>query len=220
MIKKLSIRNYAIIEELEINFPGGLTIITGETGAGKSILLGALGLIMGGRADSKSLHDETKKCVIEGVFEVDKYRLQPFFEENDLDYLAECIIRRELSPSGKSRAFVNDTPVRLGTLKQLTGSLIDLHEQFDTLDIHNVSFQLRMMDALAGNDALLQDYQSHYKKYIADKKRLLQLIEQSERSSQETDFLQFQLNEFNEVELMANEQEKLEEEQNLSLIHI
>lgn len=214
MIKKLSIRNYAIIEELEINFPGGLTIITGETGAGKSILLGALGLIMGGRADSKSLHDETKKCVIEGVFEVDKYRLQPFFEENDLDYLAECIIRRELSPSGKSRAFVNDTPVRLGILKQLTGSLIDLHEQFDTLDIHNVSFQLRMMDALAGNDALLQQYQSHYKNYIADKRKLLQLIEQSERSSQETDFLQFQLNEFNEVELIGNEQEKLEAEQN------
>ena len=208
LIKKLSIRNYAIIEELEINFPGGLTIITGETGAGKSILLGALGLIMGGRADSKSLYDETKKCVIEGVFKVDKYKLHSFFQENDLDYLTECIIRRELSPSGKSRAFVNDTPVRLDILKQLTGALIDLHEQFDTLDIHNVSFQLRMMDALAGNDALLHEYQSHFKKYTSDKKKLLNLIWQNERSSQETDFLQFQLDEFNETELMASEQGK------------
>ena len=213
LIKKLSIRNYAIIEELEINFPEGLTIITGETGAGKSILLGALGLIMGERADSKSLHDDTKKCIIEGTFQVDKYKLQAFFEENDLDYAEECIVRRELSPSGKSRAFVNDTPVRLGTLKQLTAALIDLHEQFDTLDIHNVSFQLRMMDALAGNHNLLQEYRTHYRKYTADKKQLRDLIGQNDRSSQETDFLQFQLAEFNEVELVAGEQEKLETEQ-------
>lgn len=214
MIKKLSIRNYAIIEELKIDFPQGLTIITGETGAGKSILLGALGLIMGERADSKSLYDESQKCVIEGTFEVDKYRLQSFFEENDLDYAPECLIRRELSPAGKSRAFVNDTPVRLETLKQLTGTLIDLHEQFDTLDIHNVSFQLRMMDALAGNNDLLHEYQTHYKKFTADKRKRQQLIEQNERSSQETDFLQFQLNEFNEIELVANEQEQLEAELN------
>ncbi|MEZ4956771.1 MAG: DNA repair protein RecN [Saprospiraceae bacterium] len=214
MIKKLSIRNYAIIEELKIDFPQGLTIITGETGAGKSILLGALGLIMGERADSKSLYDESQKCVIEGTFEVDKYRLQSFFEENDLDYAPECLIRRELSPAGKSRAFVNDTPVRLETLKQLTGALIDLHEQFDTLDIHNVSFQLRMMDALAGNNDLLHEYQTHYKKFTADKRKRQQLTEQNERSSQETDFLQFQLNEFNEIELVANEQEQLEAELN------
>ena len=131
----------------------------------------------------------------------------------DLDYAPECIIRRELSPSGKSRAFVNDTPVRLNTLKQLTGALIDLHEQFDTLDIHQVSFQLRMIDALADNNDLLQEYQSHFKKYTADKRKLQQLIEQNNRSSQETDFLQFQLNEFNEAELMPNEQGKLEAEQ-------
>ncbi len=214
MIKKLSIRNYAIIEELQINFPEGLTIITGETGAGKSILLGALGLIMGERADSKSLYDESQKCIIEGVFEVNKYRLQPFFEENDLDYSPECLIRRELSPTGKSRAFVNDTPVRLETLKKLTGALIDLHEQFDTLDIHRVSFQLRMIDALANNNDLLHEYQSHYKKFTIDKRKRQQLIEQNERSSQETDFLQFQLAEFNEAALEANEQEKLESELN------
>ena len=214
LIKKLSIRNYAIIEELKINFPEGLTIITGETGAGKSILLGALGLIMGERADSKSLYDESQKCIIEGMFEVDKYRLQPFFEENDLDYAPECLIRRELSPSGKSRAFVNDTPVTLDVLKKLTGSLVDLHEQFDTLDIHNVSFQLRMLDALAGNNDLLHEYQSHYKKLAADKRKRQQLIEQSQRSSQETDFLQFQLTEFNEAALLPDEQEKLEAELN------
>lgn len=212
LIKKLSIRNYAIIEELKIDFPQGLTIITGETGAGKSILLGALGLIMGERADSKSLYDESQKCVIEGTFEVGKYRLQSFFEENDLDYAPECLIRRELSTTGKSRAFVNDTPVRLETLKQLTSTLIDLHEQFDTLDIHNISFQLRMMDALAGNNDLLHEYQTHYKKFTADKRKRQQLIEQNKRSSQETDFLQFQLNEFSEIELVANEQEQLEAE--------
>lgn len=214
LIKQLSIRNYAIIEELKIEFPTGLTIITGETGAGKSILLGALGLIMGGRADSKSLFDESKKCIIEGFFDVKKYDLQSFFEQFDLDYLPECIIRRELSPSGKSRAFVNDTPVRLEVLKKLTGALIDLHEQFDTLDIHNVSFQLRMIDALAGNQNLLKDYQIHYKQFLSDKKRLEELINQNEKSSQESDFLKFQLKEFNDVALLAGEQEKLELEQN------
>jgi len=212
LIKRLSIRNYAIIEELEIEFPEGLTIITGETGAGKSILLGALGLIMGGRADSKSLYDEQHKCVIEGVFEVGRYNLQSFFDEKDLDYSPECIIRRELSPSGKSRAFVNDTPVVLGTLRQLTGALIDLHEQFDTLDIHQVSFQLRMIDALAGNKDLLQEYEGHYRQLSSDKRKLQQLVEQNNKSSQETDFLNFQLEEFNEVQLEANEQESLETE--------
>ncbi|HHM21136.1 MAG TPA: DNA repair protein RecN [Bacteroidetes bacterium] len=214
MIKKLSIRNYAIIEELEIGFPRGLTIITGETGAGKSILLGALSLIMGGRADSKSLHDQSKKCIIEGVFEVDKYNLRSFFSENDLDYSSECIIRRELSPTGKSRAFVNDTPVNLSVLKKLTGALIDLHEQFGSLDIHNSSFQLRMIDALADNARLLEQYQRLYKKYTSDQKKLSQLIEQNNRSSQESDFLHFQLNEFKQTALLPGEQARLEAEQN------
>lgn len=213
MIKKLHIRNYAIIEELEIEFPAGLTIITGETGAGKSILLGALGLIMGERADSKSLYDETKKCSIEGAFNVEEYDLKGFFEKNDLDYFPECLIRRELSPSGRSRAFVNDTPVTLDILRQLTGALIDLHEQFDTLDIHNVSFQLRMIDALAGNKNLLGKYQSGYRQYTADKRKLRHLVEQSERSAQEVDFLKFQLDEFDKAELMDGEQERLEAEQ-------
>jgi DNA repair protein RecN (Recombination protein N) len=213
MIKRLSIRNYAIIEELEIEFPTGLTIITGETGAGKSILLGALGLIMGERADSKTLFIETEKCVVEGVFQVSAYGLKDYFDENDLDYQDECVIRRELLPSGKSRAFVNDTPVNLETLKQLTSALIDLHEQFDTLDIHQVSFQLRMVDALAGNVALLEAYQLHYRNYIESKKRLEKLKEQSLRAAQESEFLVFQHGELAKAELSVGELERLEEEQ-------
>lgn len=212
MIKRLSIRNYAIIEELEINFPGGLTIITGETGAGKSILLGALGLIMGDRADLKALYNEAEKCVVEGWFDIEAYDLDAFFDENQLDYHRETVIRRELLPSGKSRAFVNDTPVTLEVLRQLTGALVDLHEQFDTLDIHQVSFQLRMVDALAGNKALLADYQAQYRRYAADRKKLEKLLAQSAQASQETDFLTFQLEEFNKAELQEGEQERLEEE--------
>lgn len=212
MIKRLSIRNYAIIEELEIKFPNGLTIITGETGAGKSILLGALGLIMGDRADLKALYDESQKCVIEGIFNVEAYDLKGFFEENDLDYFQECVIRRELSPSGKSRAFVNDTPVTLDILRQLTGSLVDLHEQFDTLDIHNVSFQLRMIDALAGNKTLLGEYQTHFRRFTQDKRRLEKLREQNMQAAQESEFLNFQLAEFQKAELTEDEQERLEEE--------
>lgn len=213
MIKRLSIRNYAIIESLEISFPKGLTIITGETGAGKSILLGALGLIMGERADSKSLFDETQKCVIEGTFDLAPYGLQPFFEENDLDYSEECIIRRELSPSGKSRAFVNDTPVTLDVLRSLTGALVDLHQQFDTLDIHNVSFQLRMLDALAGNAPLLERYTALYGQHQQRLRRLEALRQQSQQAEQQTEFLQFQLDEFEKAALVSGEQERLEEEQ-------
>lgn len=212
MIKNIQIKNYAIIDELEINFSKGLTIITGETGAGKSILLGALGLIMGKRADTKVLYETDKKCVIEAHFEVAKYNLHRFFEENDIDYEDECVVRRELTPSGKSRAFVNDTPVRLGVLRQLSGALIDLHQQFDTLDIHNVSFQLRMVDALAGNRNLLEKYQKLYRQYSKDKKTLASLIEQNDNAGKEMDFLNFQLEEFNEAGLIDGEQEGQEDE--------
>jgi DNA repair protein RecN (Recombination protein N) len=218
MIKRLSVRNYAIIEELEINFPAGLTIITGETGAGKSILLGALGLIMGERADSKSLYNEQEKCVIEGIFDVSPYDLKDFFEENDIDFEAECTVRRELTPAGKSRAFVNDTPVTLDVLRQLTGALVDLHLQFDTLDIHNVSFQLRMVDALAGNKQLLADYQAAYRIFTQNKKRLAQMREQNARSAQDLEYLNFQIDEFQKAELTDGEQERLEAEQD-SLTH-
>ena len=212
MIQKLLIKNYAIIEELEINFSSGLTIITGETGAGKSILLGALGLIMGNRADTKSLYDQNKKCIIEAYFQVKKYKVKGFFEEHEIDYDDEVIVRRELTPSGKSRAFINDTPVNLKMLQQLSGSLIDLHQQFDTLDIHNVSFQLRMIDALAGNNALLEKYQSTFKQYASSKRNLAKLIDKSRAADKESDFLNFQLQEFNEVELIDGELEKMETE--------
>lgn len=218
MIKRLSVRNYAIIEELEINFPAGLTIITGETGAGKSILLGALGLIMGERADSKSLYNDQEKCVIEGIFDVSPYDLKDFFEENDIDFEAECTVRRELTPAGKSRAFVNDTPVTLDVLRQLTGALVDLHLQFDTLDIHNVSFQLRMVDALAGNKPLLAEYQAAYRTFTQNKKRLEKMREQNARSAQDLEFLNFQLAEFEKAALAEGEQERLEAEQD-SLTH-
>jgi len=212
MIKRLHIRNYAIIEELEINFSNGLTIITGETGAGKSILLGALGLIMGKRADTKSLYNTEEKCVIEGFFDISQYDLQVFFEENDLDYDTELIVRRDLLPSGKSRAYVNDMPVNLTILQQLSSSLVDLHQQFDTLDIHEVSFQLRMIDALAGNTELLKTYQQGYRSYVSDKNRLEKLLQRNEAAAKEMDFLNFQMEEFNVAELIDGEQEELEEE--------
>ena len=212
MLKRLHIRNYALIDELEINFSERLTIITGETGAGKSILLGALGLVMGERADTKVFYNDSEKCVVEAYFDVSAYDLQEFFEVNELDYDAEVVIRRELSPTGKSRAFVNDTPANNQVLQRLTESLVDLHQQFDTLDIHNVNFQLRMIDALADNALILKDYQQQYKQYAADKKRLAQLLERSTNGAKEMEFLRFQLEEFHKAELREHEQEQLETE--------
>lgn len=212
MLKRLHIRNYALIDELEINFSERLTIITGETGAGKSILLGALGLVMGERADTKVFYNDQEKCVVEAFFDVSAYDMQEFFEANELDYDDEVVIRRELSPAGKSRAFVNDTPANNNVLQRLTESLVDLHQQFDTLDIHNVNFQLRMIDALADNALILKDYQQQYKQYAADKKRLAQLTERSANGAKEMEFLRFQLEEFQRAELREQEQEQLEAE--------
>ncbi|MCB0558998.1 MAG: DNA repair protein RecN [Lewinellaceae bacterium] len=212
MIKSLQIRNYAIIEELEMDFSQGLTIVTGETGAGKSILLGALGLIMGKRADIKSLYNLENKCVVEAHFDVSRYGLKVFFEENDLDYEDNMVIRREITPSGKSRAFVNDTPVTLNILQGLSSTLVDLHQQFDNLDIHQVSFQLRLLDALADNKALLNDYQHGFTQYQARRRRLAELTRRNDSAAKELDFINFQLEEFNAAGLKAGEQEELEEE--------
>jgi DNA repair protein RecN (Recombination protein N) len=212
MIKSIYIRNYAIIDELEIQFPKGLTIITGETGAGKSILLGALGLIMGKRADIKSLHNLEKKCVIEGHFDVGQYDLKRFFESNDIDYDTEVVVRREITPSGKSRSFINDTPTNLKVLQQLSSALIDLHQQFDTLDIHQVSFQLQVLDALAGNKQLLVDYRNVFREYQGNRRRLKVLVEADQNATKENDYLQFQLDELLEVSLEKGEQETLEAE--------
>lgn len=212
MIKSLQIKNYALIEALEIDFSKGLSIITGETGAGKSILLGALGMIMGKRADTKVLYFEDKKCVVEAQFDIRKYELKAFFDAEDIDYEEDLVIRREITPAGKSRAFVNDTPVNLKILQQISSSLIDLHQQFETLDIHNISFQLRLLDALAGNKTLLKDYQLIYHKYRADKRKLEGLTEQHKAANQEQEFLNFQIEEFIEAALEEDEQEKLEAE--------
>ncbi len=214
MITRLQIKNYAIIEKVEIDFSDNLTIITGETGAGKSILLGALGLIMGKRADTRVLYEAEKKCVVEAEFDIRKYKLKSFFEENDLFYDKDTTIRRELFPSGKSRAFINDTPVNLNLMKQLSGALIDLHQQFDTMDIHNVSFQLRMLDALANNSDLLDDYTELYSKYRSNVNRLNQLIAHQSDSTREMDFLKFQLDELHAAELIEGEQSELEDELN------
>ncbi len=212
MIKSLTVRNYAIIENLHLDFHRGLTIITGETGAGKSILIGALGLIMGNRADTRVLYFPERKCVVEGVFDLSPYELQWFFESNDIDYDAECILRREITPSGKSRAFINDTPVTLPVLRQLSGALFDLHHQFDTLDLHQVSFQLKMVDALAGNAELLQRYRRAFQTFQSHRRRLEELRAKLAQSLEEEDFVQFQLKEFEELRLEAGEQEALEAE--------
>ncbi|PPK86721.1 DNA replication and repair protein RecN [Neolewinella xylanilytica] len=212
MIKRLHISNYAIIEELTLDFADGLSIITGETGAGKSIVLGALNLILGGRADTKTLFDETEKCIIEGRFDIAAYDLRRFFEANDLDYEAELIIRREITPSGKSRAFVNDTPANLKVLQQLGATLIDLHQQFDTLYINNSDFQLELLDALAGQLAAVKTYRKDYQLLQETRRKLRALREEQAQAVREQEFLEFQVNELEAANLQANEQEDLEAE--------
>jgi DNA repair protein RecN (Recombination protein N) len=223
MIQRLLIRNYAIIESLEIEFAEGLTIITGETGAGKSILLGALGMILGNRADTKVLYNASEKCVIEGYFDVTAYDLKDFFETHEIDYDQNTVVRRELTPQGKTRSFINDTPVNLGQLREFTGRLVDLHQQFDTLDIHDTSFQRQMIDALAAKAPTksnghslaypLSIYREKFKKWQTDRKQLAEWQEKTERAAREIDFLNYQLEEFNKAELIEGEQSQLENDQ-------
>lgn len=213
MIQRLQIQNYAIIEELQLDFASGLSIITGETGAGKSIVLGALSLILGGRTNAKTLFDASRKCIIEGRFDVAGYELRSFFEENDLDYDDEMIIRREVTPSGKSRAFVNDTPTNLKILQELGGTLIDLHQQFDTLYINNPVFQLELLDALAGQKEQADTYRAQYADLQKTRRQLKQLHEEQASARREQEFLEFQSNEFEEAALVVGEQEELESEQ-------
>ena len=213
MIQKLHIRNYALIRALEIEFSPGMTIITGETGAGKSILLGALGLILGQRADHKTLNSAQEKCVVEGVFGVSKYDITSFFKDHDIDYDPTTIIRREISPSGRTRAFINDTPVNLKVLTALSSLLIDVHHQFEQLDIHQGPFQMRMLDALANNSAHLGEYQDKYKEYKAISTELATSEEKLKSVSQEMDYVQFQCSELDALGLESGELEKLESEQ-------
>lgn len=215
MLKRLFIRNYAIIDELELELAEGLSIITGETGAGKSILLGALGLILGKRADTKSLFDSSQKCIIEGRFDIQAYQLQDFFAEHELDYEQELIVRREITPSGKSRSFINDTPANLKVLQTLGTYLIDLHQQFDTLYINDSSFQLELLDALANQREEALNYRRSYRQLLEIEREIEGLEEERRRAAREQDFLSFQVNELREAELAAGELAQLEAEQHL-----
>ena len=211
MIISLEIQNYAIIEKLNVALDKGLNIITGETGAGKSILLGALGLIMGKRADTKVLYHQDRKCTVEARFNIKSYDLKGFFEANNLDYDIELIIRREISPVGKSRAFVNDTPVTLAILQELTKSLVDMHQQFDTLDIHSSKWQMEVLDSLAGNTKLLSAYQLEFKEYKVAEKRLKTLEKEAANALKELDYITFQFTELDEASLKFDEQESKEQ---------
>ena len=210
MITSLSIKNYALIEKLAIDFSKGFSIITGETGAGKSIILGAMGLVLGKRADLTSLKNKEEKCVIEAYFDISKYNLQSFFEANDLDYENETIIRREILPSGKSRAFINDSPVNLQELQDLSLFLIDIHSQQQTQELSDEGVQFKIIDAIADNQAEIQSYQALLKSYKEDKSHLNSLLKKQAESIKEQEYNTFLLNELAAAQLKSGEQEQLE----------
>ena len=215
MLTSLKISNYALIDHLAMQPSAGLSMITGETGAGKSIMLGAVGLLIGNRADTKVLLHEGKKCVVEGVFDIRSYGLQEYFEELELDYEDSCIIRREISPNGKSRSFVNDTPILLDHLKTLGDKLMDVHSQHDTLLLGEGNFQLGLVDAFAQTGVERTAYQQVFQEFKSSKKSLEELTGQSNRLKKEFDFNQFQLNELSSLSLLAGEQEELEASQQI-----
>lgn len=210
MLTSLSIKNFALIEQLEMNFSNQFSIITGETGAGKSILLGALGLVLGNRADLSSLKDKEQKCVIETHFNLAKYNLKPFFEANDLDYEEVTIIRREILPSGKSRAFINDSPVNLEELKVLGTFLIDIHSQHQTQELSNEEYQIEILDAIAANGSTVATYKENLSAYKTTKSELKKLKETKESLSKEADYNSFLLEELLAAQLKEGEQADLE----------
>lgn len=212
MITSLSIKNYALIDNLQVQFNQGFSIITGETGAGKSILLGGLSLILGKRADLSSIKDTSKKCIIEAVFDVTNYKLESLFEANDLDYEPQTIIRREILPTGKSRAFINDSPVNLAALQLLGEQLIDIHSQHETLQLVDDAFQFEIIDALASNDTLLKDYTIQLKEFKTIQKELDNLMKFKAEAIKEYDYNAFLLKELTEANLVEGELETLEEE--------
>ncbi|MCC9138070.1 DNA repair protein RecN [Pontibacter silvestris] len=221
MLIDLKIKNYALIEKLEMNPSPVLNIITGETGAGKSIMLGAIGLLLGNRADSKLLFNQEQKCVIEGVFDISSYNLKEIFVAEDLDFDNQCILRREISPSGKSRAFVNDTPVTLDVIRKIGENLMDVHSQHDTLQLGDTSYQLNILDVYAGNTSLdiyagnlsyLKVYHDTYRKYKKLESDHKKLVDQLAQAQKEHDYHAFLLNELEEANLQEGEQETLESE--------
>ena len=215
MIKLLHISNYALIDRLEIGFDDGLTIITGETGAGKSIILGALSLILGERADTKAIRDTSTKTVVEATFDITGYHMEPFFKENDIDWdEKECIVRRELSPSGRSRAFINDSPVALSLLRELATRLLDIHSQHSNMLLSQPTFQLSILDSIAGNATLLESYHSAYQQYREAVKRLDETEREMEQLRRNEDYIRFQVNQLQEMQLKPNEDQELEAQQN------
>ncbi|MEG3658688.1 DNA repair protein RecN [Arenibacter palladensis] len=212
MLTNLSIKNYALIDHLNVKFTNGFTVITGETGAGKSILLGGLSLVLGKRADLSSLREKEDKCIVEAEFEISKYGLEAFFEENDLDYEAKTIIRREILPSGKSRAFINDSPVTLDILSQLGDQLIDVHSQHQTLRLADNDFQLKVIDALSDNGQVLSTYSSKLLLYQSTQKELQKLVDFQNSATKEHEYNSFLLQELNSAPLKEGILEELEEQ--------
>lgn len=212
MLQNLRIQNFALIEETEVRLNQGLTVITGETGAGKSILLGALGLTLGNRADVSSLHDKTKKCIIEAQFNIKAYNLKSFFDSNELDFEEVTSIRREITPEGKSRAFINDTPTTLSVLKELGDQLIDVHSQHETLLLKETNFQFELVDAFAQTTQLFTDYKKQFSQLTKLKKQLEELTTQELQAKKELDYFQFQFNELEEAAIKVGVQQQLEEE--------
>lgn len=212
MLRSLYIQNYALIEKLDINFDSGFSVITGETGAGKSIILGAIGLLLGQRADVKSIRQGALKCVIEARFDIAAYGMESFFEDNELEYEDECILRREVYASGKSRAFVNDTPASLGQMKELGEQLIDVHSQHQNLLLNKEGFQLNVLDILAHDEEALTVYQSLYREWKQAQQELEELTDRAEQNKADEDYIRFQLEQLEEAHLATGEQEELEQE--------
>ena len=211
MLKQLHISNYALIDELDVSFESSFNVITGETGAGKSILLGALGFALGDRADTNVLYDKEKKCVVEALFELDDEKLKPVFEANELDFERECIFRRELNPQKKSRAFINDTPVALQTMKEVGSLLVDIHSQHDSLLLTDADFQLMLLDDIAQNNEVLADYQAEYNNYKTLEHKLNDLRDMAKKNTAENDYLKFQLDELDKAQLKEGEYAEIEQ---------
>jgi len=212
MLLHLSVENFILIQDLELDFHAGFTAITGETGAGKSILVGALGLILGQRADTQALMDKTRKCIVEGSFSLEGYGLETLFEDADLDYENVTTLRREITPQGKSRAFINDTPVNLSILKELGDRLVDIHSQNQTLELNESAFQMAMLDSYSGNGTELLNYAIDFLRFRTLRKELGDAVEMEAKALLDREYYEFQLEEFNKANLSENEQEELEQE--------
>ncbi|MBQ1752630.1 MAG: DNA repair protein RecN [Paludibacteraceae bacterium] len=210
MLKHLHIENYVLIKSLNLDFQNGFSVVTGQTGAGKSIILGALNLALGAKADTKAIFEGEKKCIIEAEFDIEGYGLEEFFDDNDIDYSHICIIRREITDTGKSRSFLNDTPVLVSVLKQLGGKLIDIHSQHSTLLLESNAFQLGIVDSVAGDSEILERYKSQYEYYQSVCRSLIEKTEEASNAKSNADYIQFQYNQLKECNLRDGEQQELE----------